>query len=130
MMRVAIKYSPYNGRRYGKPWIGIISGWPVGGKPELEWGGYVGDAGGGEAEVDAAVGDVSRSGQKDQRGTRSLSSWHIVGSDGELVQVGPVEAREAWDKRQAEMAQGADNPLLAFTDEQLMAEMERRELSA
>ena len=60
-MRVAQHFDGYNFRRYDRPWIAIITAWPIGSKPTLKFGGFVGnDTDGGEAESDATAGDIIR----------------------------------------------------------------------
>lgn len=95
-VRVAIQMGSYNQRRYSRPWIGVITSWPVGGKPEIKWGCYVGDESGGELEIMAQPGDVIRHGQKDLRGNGSESNWAVVTPDGSLRDVDAAEARKLY----------------------------------
>jgi len=95
-MRVSLKYGSYNFRRYSKPWIGKITAWPVGGKPEIKWGSYLGDDNGGEVEIEAQVGDIIRSGQKDHRGNNTSADWYIVSSTGDLISADATGARKHW----------------------------------
>ena len=67
-MRTSIEIGSYNSRRYSRPWIGRITAWPVGARPELAWGGYAEDDNGGELEIEAQAGDIIRWGQRDGRG--------------------------------------------------------------
>ena len=30
-MRIAVKFEAFNSRKYSKPWIGIVTAWPIGG---------------------------------------------------------------------------------------------------
>ncbi len=96
-IRVAIRYGVYNDRRYGKPWIGRITSWPVGGRPEIAWGTYLGDYRGGEVEIMAAPGDIIRSGQRDNRGNGTTNDWYVVNTDGSLRKIDQTEARTLWD---------------------------------
>jgi len=99
-MRVALEFGSYNSRRYGRPWIGRVTSWPVGGRPEIEWGNYCGDDGGGEAEIVAQPGDLVRAGQKDNRQPRNTSNdWYLVQADGTLLEVTQPQARQAWESR-------------------------------
>ena len=95
-MRITYTYSAYNHRRYQRPWIARITAWPVGGRPKLEWGRYLGNheiGSGGEAEIMAQPGDIVRSGQKDYRGGNSNNDWLIVEADGSLRKISETEAR-------------------------------------
>lgn len=98
-VRVAIQFGAYNQRRYGRPWIGKITSWPVGGKPEMEWGSFCGNDNGGEVEIAAMPGDVIRYGQKDHRGNNTSAIWAIVLADGDWENVDAAAARQAFDKR-------------------------------
>lgn len=92
--RIAISFGSYNPRRYSRPWIGRIIEWPVGGKPELEWGGYCGDDNGGEVEIIASPGDIIRYGQRDgRRVDRSINEWAVVEGDYSVRDIKQTEAR-------------------------------------
>lgn len=128
-MRVSQSYGSYNHRRYGKPWIAKITDWPVGGKPDVEWGRYIGDDNGGETEIEANPGDIVRSGQKDHRGGNTSAEWYVVNADGSLSGSDAVEARKAWDARKADKA--IEHPpasLADVSDDELLAEVKRRGL--
>lgn len=124
-MRITEDYGSYNPRRYGKPWICKITTWPIGGKPEVEWGRYLGDDNGGEVEIDAQVGDIIRTGQKDHRGRNTEASWNVVDKDGSLISVNATEARKAWEKK-TECRPVVD--LSCISDEELIVEIKRRGL--
>jgi hypothetical protein len=99
-----IRYSQtigsYNARRYSKPWIGVITSWPVGGRPEIAWGGYCGDdSGGGEVEIMAFPGSILRSGQKDSCGNGGSNDWWEAMPDGSMRAIGQPEARKLWTAR-------------------------------
>lgn len=100
-LRYSIEYSHYNFRRYSKPWIGVITSWPVGGRPEIAWGGYAGDDSGGEAEIMAFPGSIIRSGQKDTRGNGGSNDWYEAMPDGSLRLIDQPEARRLWAARAA-----------------------------
>lgn len=128
-MRVSRRHGYYNQRRYSRPWIARITEWPVGGKPDVEWGRYIGDDGGGETEIEANPGDIIRIGQKDHRGGNTSADWYIVQPDGSLSGSDAVEARKAWDARQADKA--VEHPpvsLADVSDDDLLAEIKRRGL--
>lgn len=99
-MRIAIKFGQYNERRYGKPWIAKVISWAVGGQPELDWGGFIGDTWGGECEIEAEPGDIIRYGQKDHRGNKTDNNWGVVNSEGIIKGITPVEARKLWSDKQ------------------------------
>ena len=94
--RYSIEFGSYNQRRYSRPWIVRVASWPVGGRPELQWGEYIGDDSGGEVEILAAPGDIIRSGQKDGRGNGTENSWYIAQTDGTLLATTAAEARQAY----------------------------------
>lgn len=128
-MRVAERFGSYNQRRYGRPWIAKITSWPIGGKPEVQWGGYCGDDNGGEVEIEAVPGDIIRTGQKDHRGGKTEATWNIVQADGSLLSTDAADARKAWDARQADKA--IEHPpmdLSGVSDADLIAEIKRRGL--
>lgn len=97
--RYSLRYSSYNARRYSRPWIALITSWPVGGRPELEFGGYCGDDGGGEVEITAKPGDIIRSGQKDSRGNSGCNDWYVARDNGELEQIDQPTARTLYSGR-------------------------------
>lgn len=128
-MRVSQKFGNYNQRRYSKPWIAKITSWPIGGKPEVQWGGYCGDDGGGEVEIEANAGDIIRTGQKDHRGGNTDASWYIVRADGSLDSTDAAGARKAYDALLADKA--TEHPpldLSTISDNDLIAEIKRRGL--
>lgn len=100
-MRVSVKFGSYNFRRYGRPWIGRITSWPVGGKAEIAWGSYIGDNDGGECEINAQPGDIIRAGQRDNRGNGGSNDWYVVSDSGQLYPIDQPEARELWTAKQA-----------------------------
>ena len=95
-IRYAESFNSYNARRYSKPWVARITTWPVGGKPEIQWGSYLGDDSGGEVEIMAFPGDIIRYGQKDGRGNGGSSEWAIAQADGTLQVVDQAAARKAY----------------------------------
>lgn len=129
-MRISKQCDAYNERRYGRPWIGIVASWPVGGRPEIRWGGYAGNEDGGELEIEAEAGDIVRWGQKDRRGNRSTNEWGIVAADGAINECDPVEARAQWTRLQNAVAPEAPaTPLAGLSAEVLLAEVRRRGLT-
>lgn len=129
-MRVAQSFGSYNQRRYGRPWIAKITSWPVGAKPEVQWGAYCGTDEGGEVEIEAQAGDIVRTGQKDNRGNGTAADWYIVEADGSLSSTDAAGARKAWDLRQADKA--VEHPpmdLSSISDADLIAEIKRRGLT-
>ena len=104
-MRIALKYRSYNARRYSRPWIGKITAWPIGGKAEIKWGSYLGDDAGGEVEIEAQIGDIIRSGQKDGRGGNTSADWYIVDIDGGLIPTDAAGARKHWAEAKIQKSQ-------------------------
>lgn len=99
-IRYSASYGSYNARRYSRPWIGVITSWPVGGRPEIAWGSYLGDdAGGGEVEIMALPGSILRSGQKDTRGHGGCNDWWEAMPDGTMRMIDQAEARKLWGAR-------------------------------
>jgi len=93
--RVSMEWHGYNDRRYSKPWIALVTAWPVGGNPELTFGGYTGDDSGGELEISAHPGDVLKFGQKDYRNPRhTRSDFGVVEADLTVREITPAEARK------------------------------------
>jgi len=93
--RVSMEWHGYNDRRYSKPWIALVTAWPVGGNPELTFGGYTGDDSGGELEISARPGDVLKFGQKDYRNPRhTRSDFGVVEADLTVREITPAEARK------------------------------------
>jgi hypothetical protein len=96
-LRVSTQWGGYNFRRYSRPWIARITEWPVGGKPEMEFGRYLGDDNGGECEIMARAGDILRSGQRDNRRPRdTIAEWLVVENDGKLRKISEAEARSLY----------------------------------
>ena len=99
-MKVSIEFpDPYNDRRYSKPWIARITEWPTGQNPSLEFGTFVGTYMGGMCEIEANEGDILRFGQKDYRGSRTVSKWGLVLPDGEVRTISPAQAKKCYDER-------------------------------
>lgn len=93
-MRVTLDFGAYNDRRYSRPWIAKVTSWPVGGRPELEFGSYIGNAKGGEVEIMARPGQIVRAGQKDTRGNNTDNDWYVVTDAGKLEKISQSQARE------------------------------------
>lgn len=107
-MRIAVKFEAFNSRKYSKPWIGIVTTWPVGGKPVIRFGRFIGDDNGGEAEIDATPGDLARWGMHAyRRNLTSVNNWGIVQADGAIMQCREPEARQHWEERQRVMIDSA-----------------------
>lgn len=98
-MRVFVSYGSYNERRYSKPWIGKITSWPIGGKPEIKWGSFIGDDHGGEVEIMALPGEIVRWGQKDNRGNGTEACWGVVTIEGRIEEIDAAKARKLWESR-------------------------------
>jgi hypothetical protein len=118
-MKIQIETTCYNEHRYGKPYIakcdnnGKVTEWG-------EWIGQRGDAG--MLEIDAEPGTIIMHGQKDHRGKNSAPSYRIAGDDDDMTKVDAVKRARALADEQV------DNPLTVFSDDQLLAEIKRRNL--
>jgi hypothetical protein len=121
-MRITQSFGSYNSRRYGRPWISKIISWPVGDKAEVAWGSYLGNDNGGEVEIEANPGDIIRTGQKDGRGNGTSADWYIVSLDGSLNPTTAAKAKAHWESTKIIKT----NPLSAFSTEELIAEISRR----
>ena len=95
-MRFSISFPNYNARRYSQPWIAKISKWEIGERPNLEFGGYIGDSSGGEVEIEAKPDDIIKWGQKDYRGKKSESFIGIAMNDGTISEITSIEAAKHW----------------------------------
>jgi hypothetical protein len=98
-IRYSESYGSYNARRYSRPWIALVASWPVGGRPDLTWGSYLGDDDGGEVEIMAYPGSILRSGQKDGRGNGGSNNWWEAMPDGSMRMIDQSEARKIWTAR-------------------------------
>jgi hypothetical protein len=96
ILRITVHFGSYNERRYSRPWIARVTAWPVGGRPVLGWGRYLGDDSGGECEIMARPGDIIRYGQKDTRGGNGANDWAIAQADGTARNAAETEARAAY----------------------------------
>jgi hypothetical protein len=85
----------YNERRYGKPWIAVVT-FDSKSKANFEFGTWVGEHGyKGLLEIDAQAGDVIATGQKDNRNPKnSAPDYFILNDNGELDSVGKLTAYE------------------------------------
>ncbi len=92
-MRVTVEFGSYNSRRYGRPWIAKVIAWPIGGRPELSFGGNVGSH---LVEIDAEPGAIVRWGQKDHRGNNTTARWGIVQLENAIEDCSAEQAREHW----------------------------------
>lgn len=86
--RIQIETSAFNERRYGKPWIALVTFSPnIEG--DFEWGTWVGDVRNGTAgvlEIEAETGAIVATGQKDLRKPRnSAPEWFQVSAEGKLL---------------------------------------------
>lgn len=120
-MNISIETGSYNSRRYGKPWIAVVS-FANGAKGEYTWGEWAGQPGeAGILVVEAKVGDVISHGQRDGRGNNSTPQYFIVDEDGSLKSTTKAEAYKH------SKVPTTNNPLAQFSNEQIRAELEKRE---
>lgn len=99
-MRVKKEFGVYDDKQFGRPWIFKIVKWPVGQESQVEWGKWIGDSRhGGEVEINAEPGEIVRYGQKDYEGSKTISEWSIVQTDGSLFSTNPLAARQHFDRQ-------------------------------
>lgn len=104
-MIVTIKFPGYNFRRYSKPWIALVTKWPVGHNPDMQFGTFIGtDSEGGFVELEANAGDIIRYGQKDLRGNNTTKTYAVVNDDGTLRPLSTADAAMYWRKNHNEHA--------------------------
>jgi hypothetical protein len=132
-MRVFRSFDKYDEKWYSRLWIARLTEWKAGGKPVVEWGRYLGDDTGGEAEIAAEPGDIIRAGQKCiKKKEWSHSNWYIVQADGKLQHVKGDEARKAWDEKQERQNEPTvDSPVVLdhVPNAALIAEIKRRKIA-
>ena len=102
-MRVCKHNEAYNERRYGTPWIAVVTSWPIGKSPELQFGAYTANRGdAGDAEIAACAGDIVRWGQKDiRRPDKSEKYWGVVEADASISELTMAEARDLYNATRA-----------------------------
>jgi len=94
---ITLKTNSFNARRYGKPWIALVT-FGKDGKANYTWGNWLGtiDRGNGsdgELVITAAEGDIVADGHKDfRKGNSNIDYWQV--RNGELVHLdgGKAEA--------------------------------------
>jgi hypothetical protein len=88
-MKITLDTSSYNERRFGKPWIAIVT-FDKDVKGTFTWGDWVGDhhnGSDGTLVIDADEGDIIAIGQKDfRKPANSALEWYQV-RNGELVRL-------------------------------------------
>jgi hypothetical protein len=123
-----IETDSYNERRYGKPWIAIIT-FENPTKPHFDFGTWVGEQGdSGILEIDLKEGDVVARGQKDfRKPANSALNFYIV-KNGELVEATkkdaylhfkagqPSDEKESLLKRRAKLLNELDEINRKLTD--------------
>jgi hypothetical protein len=102
-MRIAKKFGPYNDKQQARPWIAKVVEWRVGQRAELQWGTFLGDDNGGEAEIEAAPGDVVLYGQKGRAGHHGFSVYALVTADGCLQACNEIQAAKAFRDRRGSL---------------------------
>lgn len=81
-MKLEVKTSAYNPRRYGKPWIARVT-FTTDARPQYEWGIWLGRPGeDGLLVLECQPGDIVAIGQKDNRGGNTSNNWYEVLTDG------------------------------------------------
>ena len=99
-IKISEATSPYNERRYSRPWIAKVdfTNTPQG---EFIWGQWIGDPGRtGLLEITVEVNDIVAIGQKDYKHPKQPGEYHLV-SDTGLVKLndGKAEALKVWRER-------------------------------
>lgn len=127
-MKISIDTDAYNDRRYGRPWIARVD-FSAGAKGDFAFGEWCGQAGeSGTLYLDAQAGDVIATGQKDGRNPRkSAPDFFVVGADGELDEISKADAFKHW---QANSSKPAESQLATISTADLVAELQRRGITA
>ena len=125
MMKLNIETSPYNERRYGKPWIARVR-FPDA-KGEFSWGEWVGQPGcSGLLMLEAEPGDVVARGQRDNRKmSNSAPDFFVVEPSGSLRGVTKAEAYTHYHAPKTPQ-EGPLKTLLTEVGKLPMVEMEQR----
>ena len=91
-MNIQIRTASYSDRRYGKPWIAVVT-FPNA-RGDSKFGDWIGTPGSdGLLEIDCQPGDIVAKGQKDFRKPKnSEPDYYIAQEDGSLTMVLKVEA--------------------------------------
>lgn len=100
-MKIEIKTSSYNAKRYGRPWIAKVQFDAR--KGEFTFGDWIGDPQNGSEGIliiDANEGNILARGQKDRRKPQnSAPDYYQVSSDGKLVHLNsPADAYLLYQK--------------------------------
>ena len=93
MIEVIHVVSPYNTRRYSRPWIARITAWPIGEKPRIAFGTTSRD--GVTMTLAANPGDAVYWGPRDNHGNNSEWNYALVDANGVLQKCSEAEARAA-----------------------------------
>lgn len=96
MKRVVWKVESYNALRFSRPWLATITDWPIGKAPVLEFGHSLDLR---TVEIAAAVSEVIKFGQKDNRGNKGTNLFGLVDEDGDFGMISAEEARARWVRR-------------------------------
>lgn len=92
-MKLTIDTPVYNEKRYGKPYIGVLS--TLDGRV-VQWGTWVGTPGEeGFLELEVEAGCAIIHGQKDNRGNNSTTRYAVVQEDGTLEYMSKAAAVKA-----------------------------------
>lgn len=100
-MKIEIKTTSYNQKRYSKPWIAVVD-FSKNPKGDYNWGNWVGDHSNGSdglLVIEANEGDIIAKGQKDFRQPKNSTPTYYQVRNGELVELtGKAEAYQVADK--------------------------------
>lgn len=110
-MKLTIETDLYNERRYGKPYVGVVSS--LDGNV-VRWGTWIGTPGSvGMLEIEVEPGEIVMHGQKDNRGNNGAPRYAIVSDEGALEYMGKAAAvnkARAIEKARAALASTAQPP--------------------
>lgn len=95
-MRYTYTVSSYNDRRYSKPWIALITDWPIGGHPKLQFSCAIDNQ---TAELEANPGTIVKLGQKDYRKpSHSINNFGVTDIHGNITIINGAEARKLFEE--------------------------------
>ena len=91
-MRISIDTEVYNEKRYGKPWIAIVT-FESASKTNFDFGEWAGQEGySGMLELECENGEIVAKGQKDNRKPKNSALEFYILNNGELESISKVDA--------------------------------------
>lgn len=123
MNKLTLDTESYNERRYGKPWIALVTFDSVS-NAQFKFGAWVGDEGyKGVLEIGAKEGDVIARGQKDYRKPANSTPRYFIFENGDLKEVSKKDAYLHYLAQQDK----PDEEKLLVRKAELLAELEEIE---